>query len=71
MALNPPLAADGTPLRVAGELFVLHRKKMEFEIKIENMGKLTGAGHVFFGLAQIIFKVSAYDSKNGFNKYRK
>ncbi len=46
MALNPPLAPDGSPLRVAGELFVLQRKNLEFEIKIEGMGKLTGAGHV-------------------------
>ena len=46
MALNPPLSPDGTPLRVAGELFVMNRKHMEFEINIAGMGKLTGEGIV-------------------------
>jgi len=48
MALNPPLSADGSPLRVANELFVLQRKNLEFEIDITGMGKLTGKGHVTF-----------------------
>lgn len=46
MALNPPLSPDGTPLRVPGELFVLNRKNMEFEIKVQGLGTLTGEGLV-------------------------
>lgn len=46
MAINPPLSPDGTPLRVPGEIFVMTRKDMEFEIKVTGLGKLTGAGHV-------------------------
>ena len=60
MALNPPLSPDGTPLRVAGELFVLLRKNMEFEIKIAGVGKLTGEGDVrflaMFCVKRVIFR---------------
>lgn len=48
MALNPPLSADGSPLRVANELFVLKRNNIDFEVNISGMGKYTGKGHVMF-----------------------
>ena len=46
MALNPPITPAGVPLRVEQEYFVLYRKDMECEVKIENMGKYTAYGKV-------------------------
>lgn len=44
MALNPPLNGSGEPLRIQNEHFILERKGIEFEVKIEGMGKLKGKG---------------------------
>lgn len=46
MALNPPLTMNGDPCRVEGEFFVMKRKGVEFEFKVENGNKYTGEGHV-------------------------
>lgn len=46
MALNPPVTSQGIPLRVEGEFFVLQRKDMEIEVKIDNMGKYGAKGKV-------------------------
>jgi len=54
MALNPPLAPDGNPYRVDGEMFSLTRKDLEFEIKIENQGKLTGKGFLVLTTARLV-----------------
>ena len=35
MALNPPLTMTGDPCRVDGEFFVMKRKGVEFEFKVE------------------------------------
>jgi hypothetical protein len=44
MALNPPQDQSGNPLRVNGEHFILDRKGIEFQVKIDGMGKLKGKG---------------------------
>ncbi len=44
MALNPPCNAQGQPYRVHGEHYILYRHGIEFEVKIETMGKLKGKG---------------------------
>jgi hypothetical protein len=46
MALNPPLTADGEPLRVENEHFWLRRKGIEFEVDIKGLGKMKGKGIV-------------------------
>ena len=46
MALNPPLNQMGEPCRVEGELFVMKRKAVEFEFKVQNGSKYTGKGIV-------------------------
>ena len=48
MALNPPLDVLGQPLRVEGECFILQRKGIEFEVKVEGLGKMKGNGMVCF-----------------------
>ena len=50
MALNPPIAPTGKPLRVEGEYLILERKHMECEVKIPGIGKKTGKGMVIFFL---------------------
>ena len=54
MALNPPCAADGDPYRVANEHFILHRKGTEFQIDIENMGKLKGKGKMILTTLRLV-----------------
>lgn len=46
MALNPPMNNIGDPCRVEGEYFVMKRKHMEFEFKVDNGNKYTGKGYV-------------------------
>ena len=48
MSLNPPLNSYGDPLRVEGEFFVMKRKGMEFEFKVDGGGKYSGKGTVIF-----------------------
>jgi hypothetical protein len=46
MALNPPQTADGDPWRVTGEVFMLKRKAIEFEVKVPDYATYKGKGHV-------------------------
>ena len=46
MALNPPITEQGEPYRVQGEVFILKRKGIDFEIKIDGLGKMSGKGIV-------------------------
>jgi hypothetical protein len=46
MALNPPLAHDGRPMRVQGEFLVLQRCGIEFDVRIPNIGKRNAKGTV-------------------------
>ena len=47
MALNPPLNDSGDPFRVDNnECFILQRKGIEFEVKVEGLGKMSGKGKV-------------------------
>jgi len=44
MALNPPISSNYEPLRVDGELFILKRKDIEWEVKCPDMGTYKGKG---------------------------
>ena len=47
MALNPPLTQNGEPYRIDhNEFFILHRKGIEFQIKVDGLGKMSGQGIV-------------------------
>jgi uncharacterized protein (AIM24 family) len=46
MALNPPLTSAGEPYRVEGEHFIMRRKGIDFEVKINGLGKMKGKGMV-------------------------
>ena len=46
MALNPPLNQYGDPCRVEGQFFVMKRKGIEFEFKVDKGNKYTGKGYV-------------------------
>lgn len=37
---------DGDPCRVPGEIFMLKRKAIEFEVKVQDYAKYKGKGHV-------------------------
>ena len=54
MALNPPIGPNFEPLRVQGEHFCLQRIGVEFELKIEGMGKLKGEGKVVLTTARLV-----------------
>lgn len=47
MALNPPLTDFGEPCRVEGEFFIMKRKGIEFEVKVQKGNKYTGKGIVY------------------------
>ncbi|KAM3146737.1 hypothetical protein pb186bvf_001267 [Paramecium bursaria] len=55
MAFNPPVTQQGVPLRVDQEHFMLFRKDMECEVKIENMGKYTAKGKIYLTSCRIVF----------------
>jgi len=47
MALNPPITDDGEPYRIDyNETFFLQRKGIDFEVKVEGLGKMSGKGKV-------------------------
>jgi hypothetical protein len=48
MALNPPLNDLGEPFRIDGEHFIMQRKGIEFEIKVDGLGKFKGNGMVTY-----------------------
>ena len=50
MALNPPLNEIGEPFRIEGEHFIMQRKGIEFEIKVDGLGKFKGNGMVSIAL---------------------
>jgi hypothetical protein len=54
MALNPPTNSSGEPLRVQGEHFILQRNGIEFEVKIDGLGKLKGKGSCYLTTNRII-----------------
>jgi hypothetical protein len=54
MALNPPLSPNGDPYRIEGEYFVMKRKGIEFEFKVENGNKYTGKGNMILTTSRII-----------------
>ncbi|CAD8213741.1 unnamed protein product [Paramecium octaurelia] len=55
MALNPPITQTGVPLRVDQEFFILYRKEMEGQFKIEPMGKFKASGKVYITTCRMVF----------------
>lgn len=56
MALNPPLAPTGEPFRIdSNEFFILNRRGIEFEVKVEGLGKMSGKGVVRSIFLKIVF----------------
>lgn len=62
MALNPPQAPNGDPLRIDGEHFILHRKGIEFRCEIPGMGKLNGKGKLILTTLRLVL---VNDKKEG------
>ena len=54
MALNPPLSPNVDPYRIEGEFFVMKRKGIEFEFKVEHGNKYTGKGNMILTTSRII-----------------
>ena len=54
MALNPPVGADGQPLRLETEHFILERREIDFEVKIDSIGKLKGKGRLILTSQRIV-----------------
>jgi hypothetical protein len=54
MALNPPLTENFEPHRADNdEFFILNRRGIEFEVKIDTLGKMSGKGIVMLSLTNI------------------
>ena len=64
MALNPPLSSLGEPYRVEGEIFILQRGGIEFEVKVEGLGKMKGKGIVSLMYSLICYIDGADNIKN-------
>jgi hypothetical protein len=54
MALNPPITSNFEPCWVEGELFILKRKDIEFEVKVPDMGTFKGKGLLILSTAWIV-----------------
>jgi len=54
MAINPPLNRNFEPLRVANEHFILMRNNIDFEVIIENLGRVTGAGKCLLSSSRLV-----------------
>mmetsp|Transcript_1860 Transcript_1860/g.1792 ORF Transcript_1860/g.1792 Transcript_1860/m.1792 type:complete len:93 (-) Transcript_1860:624-902(-) len=67
MALNPPQMADGEPVRVAGEYFMLKRKGIEFECKVKGEGKFKGVGYLVLTTCRLVLINTK--SKSKFNAF--
>ena len=63
MALNPPLNTKFIPLRVYKEHFIMEIEGVEFEIKIENIGKLKGKSKALITSSRLVLINS--DNKGG------
>ncbi|EAS02026.3 PH-GRAM-WBP2 domain protein, putative (macronuclear) [Tetrahymena thermophila SB210] len=71
MAENPPITDDGIPLRVGDEMFVLERKNVELEVKIENCkpwGKRSATGKLFLTTCRLVF-VNEKHKKSDFKSF--
>jgi len=65
MALNPPLAHDGVPAAVDGELFMLQRSGIAFEANIEGLGKFSAQGAIYVTTFRIVFVAKAPSTQHG------
>eukprot|EP00330_Aristerostoma_sp_ATCC50986_P000939 CAMPEP_0114587480 /NCGR_PEP_ID=MMETSP0125-20121206/10432_1 /TAXON_ID=485358 ORGANISM="Aristerostoma sp., Strain ATCC 50986" /NCGR_SAMPLE_ID=MMETSP0125 /ASSEMBLY_ACC=CAM_ASM_000245 /LENGTH=116 /DNA_ID=CAMNT_0001783417 /DNA_START=42 /DNA_END=392 /DNA_ORIENTATION=- len=68
MALNPPINQNGQPMRVEGEYFVLHRKDMEIEAKVDGFSKKKGKGTLYVTTARLVF-VNKNHAKDSFKSF--
>ena len=55
MTLNIPVNNQGVPMALPGEYFFLYRNNIEFEVKIEGIGKKTLNGTAFLTTFRVIF----------------
>ncbi len=55
MALNCPITPDGQPNRVEGEVLMVYRDHVEFEVKMDGVGKRTAKGKVFLTTLRMVF----------------
>mmetsp|Transcript_15339 Transcript_15339/g.23620 ORF Transcript_15339/g.23620 Transcript_15339/m.23620 type:complete len:153 (+) Transcript_15339:17-475(+) len=69
MALNPPLNDMGDPLRVQGEVYILSRKGVDFQVNIEGMGKLKGKGRCILTTSRIILIKKHYEEGDAFKSF--
>jgi len=60
MALNPPLSESGEPFRIEGEHFVMQRRGIEFEVKVEGLGKFKGQGFVSYSYFNYLILACSY-----------
>lgn len=52
MTLNVPVSNQGIPLAIPMEQFILYRKDIEFEVRIDNLGKKELKGTVLLPFIQ-------------------
>jgi hypothetical protein len=52
--LNPPLTISGDPCRVEGEFFVMKRKGVEFEFKVDKGNKYSGKGFAVLTTCRLV-----------------
>eukprot|EP00355_Strombidium_rassoulzadegani_P010533 CAMPEP_0168618830 /NCGR_PEP_ID=MMETSP0449_2-20121227/6277_1 /TAXON_ID=1082188 /ORGANISM="Strombidium rassoulzadegani, Strain ras09" /LENGTH=139 /DNA_ID=CAMNT_0008659723 /DNA_START=1 /DNA_END=420 /DNA_ORIENTATION=+ len=69
MALNPPLNMHGEPNRVSGEAFILTRHGLDFEVKIEGLGKLKGKGMAYLTTSRIVLVKKDYKDNDPFKAF--
>jgi hypothetical protein len=55
MALNCPIGPNGVPNQVEGEHYILYRDNMEFEVRMDGVGKRTAMGRVYLTTLRMVF----------------
>ena len=66
--LNPPQASNGDPNRVEGEHFILHRKGIEFQAKVDGVGKFSGKGKLILTTCRLVL-INENKNKGGCNAF--
>jgi hypothetical protein len=70
MALNPPLTATLEPFRVdSNEVFILQRKGIDFEVKVDTLGKMSGKGILVLTTNRIVLINTKNMAKSDFKAF--
>ena len=69
MAINPPLGADGFPLKLPGEQFILERPGIDFQLKLEKSGKFKGSGNLVLTTKRLVLINSKASKNDKFNSF--